>query len=147
MGANPNKTDKDGNTALHYLFTVFSRDTTEAERLANLLLENGADPNEENDDNWCPLHIAAKKGIYEAIKFVLDYNRACYFNKKKIPFNLIKKGSQDNNTIMHLAAVNQHINIVELLLLNGYDIFIVNADNKRPLNICQKNSTIAKLLN
>lgn len=45
MGADPNKADKDGNTALHYLFTVFSRDITEAERLGNLLLENGADPN------------------------------------------------------------------------------------------------------
>ena len=45
INADPNKTDIDGNTAFHYLFTIFGRDIVESERLANILLEYGADPN------------------------------------------------------------------------------------------------------
>ena len=79
MGANPNQTSSDGNTALHYIFSIFERDPTEAEKIANLLLENGADPNIQNHDRWSPLHIATNKGNFNAVKFAIDYNRMCYF--------------------------------------------------------------------
>lgn len=32
-----------------------------------MLLDNGADPNKENNDKWCPLHYAVKRGSVEGL--------------------------------------------------------------------------------
>jgi cytohesin len=66
-GANPNQKDKDGNSSLHYLMTIYNRDPNFAEKICSLLLKNGADPNARNNDGWTPLLIATRKGCFEAI--------------------------------------------------------------------------------
>lgn len=59
-----------------------------------MLLENGSDPNVLNNDNRAPIHLAARKGNVDAIKFAIEYNRKCYFNKNQ-GFRLELHGGPD----------------------------------------------------
>ena len=38
-------------------------------------MKHGADPNLKNKDGWTPLHIAAKKGVIEAIEAIINHNK------------------------------------------------------------------------
>lgn len=71
---------------MHYLFLSFGRDPSEARVIAEMLLSNGANPNAKNNDKYSPLHLAVRKGLDEAVRFVLNYNKST--NKDK--FNLNK---------------------------------------------------------
>lgn len=46
---------------MHYIMTVFSRDFEASEKIANLLLEAGCDPNIKNIDGWSPIHLAIRR--------------------------------------------------------------------------------------
>lgn len=50
QGADACRATREGNTPLHFLFSVWQKDAQEAERIAILLLEHGADPNALNTD-------------------------------------------------------------------------------------------------
>jgi len=54
-----NKADKEGNRPLHYIFFLFNKQPVESIKIITLLLENGANPNIENNNKWSPLHFAA----------------------------------------------------------------------------------------
>jgi len=61
-GADVNKTDCDGNTPLHFVMNVFSKNPLKCTSIAEQLIMNGAKVNIKNSDNWAPLHLAARKG-------------------------------------------------------------------------------------
>ncbi|KRX10961.1 Ankyrin repeat-containing domain [Pseudocohnilembus persalinus] len=82
FGANVNQSDGEGNTPLHYLFAIFNKDPTEAQKLGDLLLQNKADPNLTNQDGWSPIHIAVKKGSLDALKFIINFNKKVQQSKK-----------------------------------------------------------------
>lgn len=60
--ADVNKADCDGNTPLHLVMNVFSKNPQKCAYIAETLVLNGAKVNIKNNDNWSPLHIAARKG-------------------------------------------------------------------------------------
>jgi ankyrin repeat protein len=60
--ADVNKVDCDGNTPLHLVMNVFSKNPQKCTYIAETLVMNGANANIKNNDNWAPLHIAARKG-------------------------------------------------------------------------------------
>ncbi len=68
------KFDIQKNCPLHYCFMMFQKNPTEATKIAQLLLEYGANPNQTNDMGWAPLHLAVQRGCLEAVKFAVDYN-------------------------------------------------------------------------
>lgn len=61
-GADVNKADCDGNTPLHLVMNVFSKNAQKCMNICELLITHGARANIKNNDNWSPLHIAARKG-------------------------------------------------------------------------------------
>jgi ankyrin repeat protein len=61
-GADVNITDADGNTPLHFIMNVFSKNETKYKAIAECLVMSGATPNAKNNESWSPLHIAARKG-------------------------------------------------------------------------------------
>lgn len=61
-GADVNKADCDGNTPLHLVMNVFSKNSQKCMSICDLLISHGAKANMKNNDNWAPLHIAARKG-------------------------------------------------------------------------------------
>ncbi|KAL4470219.1 hypothetical protein ABPG74_011830 [Tetrahymena malaccensis] len=79
--ANLNLQDVDGNTSLHYIMTIFSRDISNSGKIAEILLEHGADPNIKNKDGWTPLHLAVRRSQYSAVNFAIDYNKLVLLKK------------------------------------------------------------------
>lgn len=61
-GADVNKTDCDGKTALHFVMNLFSKNPQKCQYIAETLVLNGAKPNLKDSDNWTPLHTAVRKG-------------------------------------------------------------------------------------
>ena len=61
-GADVNKTDCDGKTALHFVMNLFSKNPQKCHYIAETLVLNGAKPNMKDSDNWTPLHTAVRKG-------------------------------------------------------------------------------------
>jgi ankyrin repeat protein len=74
QGADPNKCDFEGNTPLHYLFSLFSRNVYENSRIFQSLLRFKAKPNTLTKDKYSALHLAVKKGDIAAVKLAFDHN-------------------------------------------------------------------------
>ena len=66
-GADVNKADCDGNTPLHLVMNVFSKNSQKCMSICELLITHGAKANMKNNDNWAPIHIAARKGQEKGI--------------------------------------------------------------------------------
>ena len=73
-GADVNVCDSDGNTPLHFIMNVFSKSETKYRAIAESLVMSGARPNPKNHELWAPLHIAARKGQLEGIRWVKMVN-------------------------------------------------------------------------
>jgi len=72
--AEVNTIDKEGNTPLHYVMNVFSKGETKQRAIAESLVMSEAKPNSRNKEMWAPLHIAARKGMLEAIRWAKMIN-------------------------------------------------------------------------
>lgn len=157
FGADPNGNDPEGNSPLHYISTVFSRDVEKSTKIMGKLLEFGADPNGKNLDSWSPIHLAVKKEQLDAIKCMVSWNKQLRNaknsqvsegkakNVKRKPFKLSKKGGVDKWTPLHIAVSLTNYNIVQLLLENNADIYATNISNRKPVAFC-RSAGILKLL-
>ena len=47
----------------------------DAKEIASVLLNLGADPNNENNEGWSPLDLAVRKGQVGAIQYAAEYNK------------------------------------------------------------------------
>jgi ankyrin repeat protein len=68
-GAEVNVVDDEGNTPLHFIMNVFSKCETKYKAIAECLVMSGARPNQKNNDLWAPIHISARKGALEAVRW------------------------------------------------------------------------------
>lgn len=72
--ADVNKPDCDGNTPLHLLMNIFSKNPQKCASIAELLIMNGAKVNIKNNDNNAPIHLAARKGQEKGIQTIIRLN-------------------------------------------------------------------------
>ncbi len=68
------------------------------------MIENEANPNDENKDKWTPLHFAAKNGHFEIVQLLIE---------KKANMNAKEKNGW---TPLHCAAEGGHFTTVQLLI-------------------------------
>lgn len=95
------------------------------------LLEHGADVDRQNDEGWTALHEAAKMGIDEVVRFLVDdYNADT--NKKLI----------NGSVALHLAAQANHIRCVQALLDRGQNVNVTNSDGRTALHIAADNGCV-----
>ena len=128
-GADTNACDQDKHTPLHILMSIFTKSPSKAAIIGELLLFNNADPNIFNKDNWCPIHIAFKKGQKEAIKWIIRENPLLKLNSLKM-FDLDIQGGTDHWTPLHLAGAAGHSAIIFNLIEAGADLFSRNLDGR-----------------
>jgi ankyrin repeat protein len=113
-GAELNKKDEFGDTALHYS----ARDGEK--ELAELFIYHGADVNSRNEHDLTPLHYAAR-------------------NSKEVTELLLSNGAdinamdRDGDTPLHDASRLGRLDIVELLVESGADIQAINRFGRTPL--------------
>ena len=72
--AEVNVIDRDGNTPLHFIMNSFSKGETKYRAIAESLVMSDAKANSRNKELWSPLHIAARKGMLEAIRWAKMIN-------------------------------------------------------------------------
>ena len=73
-GADPNSTDHEGNTPLHQVIKVFSKNIARSGLFIEMLVKYGARTDLKNNDMWAPLHLAVKSGYNKAIEWILGFN-------------------------------------------------------------------------
>ncbi|XP_014238153.1 serine/threonine-protein phosphatase 6 regulatory ankyrin repeat subunit C-like [Trichogramma pretiosum] len=98
----------------------------ENEEVAELLLKRGADSSRPDSEGSYPLHSICKRIHGEGLRKLLLYiDRA-------VPVDVRDK---DGNTPLHLAVFHEKTTMVELLLRQGADPSIVDAEGRTALHI------------
>ena len=128
--------DSDGNTPLHW--AVFTANSKNHSRIAEILLENGAEIEAKNEEEeQVPLHWAAISGNALGINVLLDhgadlmsrdtrgYNalqHAVQYNETLVAYFLIRKGinvdcrDDQGHTPLHWASYLGHENTMRMLI-------------------------------
>ncbi|XP_010894562.1 transient receptor potential cation channel subfamily V member 5 isoform X2 [Esox lucius] len=117
-GADPNSTDRYGQTVLHEISRAWSVD------VMRFFLERGADIRRPDCYGVTPLHVAAALDYEEMIRFLL---------KRKADIDA--KTNLDRQTPLHYAAKNDAVGAVRLLLQNGADISAQDYKKRTPLQL------------
>ncbi|EDV97630.1 GH16977 [Drosophila grimshawi] len=104
LGCHPSLQDSEGDTPLHDAISK------EHDEMLSLLLDFGADITLNNNNGFNALHHAALKGNPSAMKILLT--------KTNRPW-IVEEKKDDGYTALHLAALNNHVEIAELLVHMG----------------------------
>lgn len=153
-GAQTDLIDSNGCTALFYAVTLGHADATVK------LLDLGADPNRQDRKGRSPGHCGCAKGQFETVKLLngrganlwlrnargdLPVHEAAGSGRIELVQWLLQQkpshinsSSNDGRTILHIAAGNDNIDMVKMLIESGADVNAVyrNAKNvvKTPLD-------------
>ncbi|XP_022097091.1 E3 ubiquitin-protein ligase MIB1-like [Acanthaster planci] len=134
LGCHPSLQDSEGDTALHDAISKKRDD------ILSLLLENNADICVTNNNGFNALHHAALRGNPSAMKVLLScLPRPWIVDEKK----------DDGYTALHLAALNNHVEVAELLVNQGHanlDIQNVNQQTALHLAVERQHTQIVRLM-
>ncbi|XP_053689884.1 E3 ubiquitin-protein ligase mind-bomb isoform X2 [Sabethes cyaneus] len=126
--------DSEGDTPLHDAISK------EHDNMLSLLLDNGADITLTNNNGFNALHHAALKGNPSAMKILLTKTNRLW---------IVEEKKDDGYTALHLAALNNHVEIAELLVKMGranMDCQNVNLQTALHLAVERQHVQIVKLL-
>jgi len=59
---------------LHLLINVFAKNLVNSKEILEILAINGADLNIKNNELWSAIHLAVKRGSYDAAEALLKLN-------------------------------------------------------------------------
>lgn len=138
-----NQQDSDGNTPLHLIMNIFSKNPDKCSNILELLCMNGASTNFKNNDLWSPLQTAVRKGQERGVKAILRLNQKLKQMKLE-PFNIDMAGGSFLWTSLHLAAHASQLNIFIDLVQAGADIFQRNQAFQLPRHCAKGNYIMTK---
>jgi ankyrin repeat protein len=151
-GANVNASDADGNSPLHFVMNVFTKNHSKYKAMAESLILMGAKVNARNNDLWAPLHIASKKGQIEGIRWAQMTNQLLH-DMGMETFDLNLHGGQDKWTPLHLAGYSGHEKVVEDILSGSLEqlskfpinVYARTRDHKTPRQCARGNLVLTKI--
>lgn len=133
LAVHPSLQDSEGDTPLHDVISKKRDD------MLTLLLEHGADMTLTNNNGFNALHHAALRGNPSAMKIMLG----------KLPRPWIVDDAKDDGyTALHLAALNNHAEVAELLVRGGARPDLQNANLQTALHLAveRQHTQIVRLL-
>lgn len=134
LGSHPSLQDSEGDTALHDAISKKRDD------MISLLLEHSADITLTNNNGFNALHHAALRGNPSAMRILLS--------KLPRPW-IVDEKKDDGYTALHLASLNNHVEVAELLVHQGkanMDIQNVNLQTPLHLAVERQHTQIVRLL-
>ncbi|XP_005102534.2 E3 ubiquitin-protein ligase MIB1 [Aplysia californica] len=134
LGSHPSLQDSEGDTALHDAISKKRDD------MIALLLEHTADITITNNNGFNALHHAALRGNPSAMRILLT--------KLPRPW-IVDEKKDDGYTALHLASLNNHVEVAELLVHQGkanMDIQNVNLQTPLHLAVERQHTQIVRLL-
>lgn len=134
LNCHPSLQDSEGDTPLHDCISK------EQDEMLSLLLDYGADITLTNNNGFNALHHCALKGNPSAMKILLS--------KTNRPW-IVEEKKDDGYTALHLACLNNHVEIAELLVHMGkanMDKQNVNLQTGLHLAVERQHVQIVKLL-
>ncbi|XP_013418712.1 E3 ubiquitin-protein ligase MIB1-like isoform X2 [Lingula anatina] len=134
LGCHPSLQDSEGDSAIHDAISKKRDD------MISLLLEYGADITLTNNNGFNALHHAALRGNPSAMRILLA--------KLPRPW-IVDEKKDDGYTALHLAALNNHVEVAELLVHQGkanLDIQNVNLQTPLHLSVERQHTQIVRLL-
>lgn len=137
LGAHPSLQDIDGDTPLHDAITK------KFDSIIELLLDAHADMSLSNKYGFNAVHHAALRGNPSTMKLILDK-----VNQQEKGW-LVDEKKEDGFGALHLACLNNYVDIVHLILESGScNINLQNANLQTPLHLAieRLNYDIVKLL-
>ena len=168
-GADPNKTDKYGDTILVQVLAA-NISTKRQNEVVKVLIDGGADPNKEGEEGQAPLHIAAGNGRPDVAQLILecggDPNKsdrdwgwtALHYassEDRRILTKVLLDGGAAPNTVdkegqtpLDLASFHGFKQVVKLLLEAGANPNVVNKKGYTPLILAAREDhlDVARLL-
>lgn len=134
LGCHPSLQDSEGDTPLHDAISKKRDD------MLQLLLEHNADVMLTNNNGFNALHHAALRGNPSAMWILL----------LKLPRGwIVDEKKDDGYTALHLAALNNHVEVAELLVHHGkadMDLQNVNLQTALHLAVERQHTQIVRLL-
>uniref|UniRef100_A0A8C6FLP0 RING-type E3 ubiquitin transferase n=1 Tax=Moschus moschiferus TaxID=68415 RepID=A0A8C6FLP0_MOSMO len=135
FGCHPSLQDSEGDTPLHDAISKKRDD------ILAVLLEAGADVTITNNNGFNALHHAALRGNPSAMRVLLS--------KLPRPW-IVDEKKDDGYTALHLAALNNHVEVAELLVHQllvraGAKLDIQDKDGDTPLHEALRHHTLSQL--
>jgi len=141
--ADLNKQDSDGNTPLHLVMNIFSKNPERCSHILELLTMNGVKVNQKNHDHWAPLHTAVRKGQEKGVNAIIKLNKKLA-DKNLEQFDLNIAGGIQQWSSLHLAAHASQLQIIVDLTRAGADIFQRNQTNQSARHCAKGNYIMTK---
>jgi ankyrin repeat protein len=132
-----------GEKPLHQVSYGKYRSPEDGVRVAQLLLERGADVNTRRKDDQTPLHVASYFGNVEMVLLLLDHGadpEAAWGDQEAKPLHRVSLGEY--------RSLEGGLRVAQLLLDHGTDVNARRKDNQTPLHLASYfgNVEIARLL-
>ena len=144
LGANVNSIDDQGRGVFHTLFSMFNKQISKCVLIGDFLLSFNTQVNKLDNENWGPIHLAAKRGCKECLLWIISRNKKLKSEGRE-EFNLNLKG-RHNWTPLHLTVYSLRIEETMILLEYGCDIFARNIEAHTPKQVSISNFVFSKLL-
>ena len=120
-----------GEKPLHKVSYGKYRSPEDGVRVAELLLERGADVNTRSNDHWTPLHAASYFGSIEIVRLLLDHGADPEANAEgdigEKPLHKMSYGQY--------RSPEDGVRVAQLLLEHGVDVNTRRQDRRTPLHI------------
>ena len=120
-----------GEKPLHKVSYGKYRSQEDGVRVAQLLLERGADVNTRRNDGWTPLNVASYFGIVEIVRLLLDNGADPETNAEgdmgEKPLHKVSSGKY--------RSQEDGVRVAQLLLERGADVNIRRNDDWTPLHV------------
>ncbi|KKP06077.1 hypothetical protein THAR02_01858 [Trichoderma harzianum] len=137
-GADPNKTDGSGKSALHVLaepvalagpIGIFGRPMpiTMNETAIRLVLQHKGSVSQPDNAGECPLHRAAYGLDLRLFRLYLSSS------PEQSQGSLLQLTNHHGETMLHYAAAGCHIEVMEFLIAQGLDVNAINSNGWTPL--------------
>ena len=75
LGSDVDAIDDQGRGVFHVLFSMFNKQISKCILIGDFLLSFNSQVNKLDNDNWGPIHLAAKRGCKECLLWIISRNK------------------------------------------------------------------------